>query len=475
MDSRMRSAYIVSVEAMYLERTRLFGLTTLLAVLFLACLFLVAEAGRTRMHAAAEAMQHTMARQILLGNLRESIAESALAYRSFLLTGRTDLLDPLRSAGTRINSKADALFASYQHEPREIVETAHQLRYLAGVETGVMATTVQLYATQGAEAALRIARTQEGGGAPLAHVLHVADELKGYESARMRESRANWQRETVMVRRLAAIATIANILLVLSATMMAHATYRRHRESMAQVARRRDELEVEARSRASELNEVYGRLQTVQEQERSRLARGLHDELGGLLLAARMDVTWLMRHLTDANIETRLGRLRRIQDVLDQGIDLKRRVIEELRPTLLDNMGLVAALRWQLDETCGRAGLKCAGHFPDEEPAVEPDTAIALFRVLQEALTNVLKHAQARHVDVTLDVSDSHVRLIVADDGKGVQPDDLARPQAHGLAGMKHRIAAVGGSLHVGRSPSGGTEVTAFVPRTTRSRSASAA
>jgi signal transduction histidine kinase len=472
MDSVTRSAYILSVEVMYLARTRVFGLATLLAVLFLTCLFLVAEAGRTRMHAAAEAMQHTMTRQILLGNLRESIAESALAYRSFLLTGRAELLEPLRSAGTRINAEADALLASYRDEPGGVVETAHQLRYLAGVETGVMATTIQLYATQGAEVALRMARSGDARSDPLAQVLRVADELKRYETARMRESRANWQRETLMVRRLAAAATIANILLVLSAMMMAHAAYQRHRESMRQVARRRDELELEARARATELNDVYGRLQTVQEQERSRLARGLHDELGGLLLAARMDVTWLLRHLTDASIETRLGRLRRIQEVLDQGIDLKRRVIEELRPTLLDNMGLVAALRWQLDETCGRAGLKCSGHFPDEEPDVEPDTAIALFRVLQEGLANVLKHAAARHVDVTLDVAESHVRLIVTDDGKGIHSADLVRPQAHGLAGMKHRIAAVGGTLHVGGSPSGGTEVTAFVPRVQRSASA---
>lgn len=460
------------MEAIYLERTRLFGLTTLLAIFFLLGLFLVAEAGRARMHAAATAMQQAMARQILLGDLREDIAESALAYRSYLLTGRSDLLQPLRDVGSRVNAKADALVASYRGEPGPIVESANQVRYLAGVETGVMTTTLQVYGTQGPEAALRVARSHYERGDALMNLLGVADQLKRYESARMRESRANWQRETVLARRLAITATVANILLVLSAILMAHTTWRRHRESMQQVARRGDELEVEARARAAELNEVYGQLQTVQEQERSRLARGLHDELGGLLLAARMDVSWLLRHLTDANIETRLGRLRRVQDVLDQGIDLKRRVIEELRPTLLDNMGLVAALRWQLDEACGRAGLKCSGHFPEEEPRVDPATAIAVFRVLQEALTNVLKHAAARRVEVTLDVDASHLRLLVIDDGKGVSPDDLARPQTHGLAGMKHRMAAVGGTLQVGRAAGGGTEVMALVPRFARSTSA---
>lgn len=460
------------VEAIYLERTRLLGLTTLLAVLFLLCLFLVAEAGRSRMHDAAEAMQKTMARQLLLGDLREDIAESDLAYRSYLLTGNSDLLQRLREVGTRVNAKADTLVASYRGEPRPVMTAANQVRYLAGVETGIMTTTLQVYGSQGAEAALRVAKSQHKRSDPMLNLLGVADELKRYEAARLREARVNWLRETSLARQLAIMGTIANILLVVSVMLMAYSTYRRHRESTQQVARRRDELEVEARARASELNEVYGRLQTVEEQERSRLARGLHDELGGLLLAARMDVSWLLRHSTDASIEARLGRLRRVQDALDEGIDLKRRVIEELRPTLLDNMGLVAALRWQLGEACGRAGLECSGHFPDDEPAVEPDTAIALFRVLQEALTNVLKHAGARHVEVTLDATESHLRLIVADDGRGVAPADLARPQTHGLAGMKHRIAAVGGTLQVSRSARGGTEVTALAPRFARSASA---
>jgi signal transduction histidine kinase len=472
MDSVRRNAYIFRVEGIYVERWRLFGLTTLLVVLFLTCLFLVAEAGRTRMLAAAEAMQHTMSRQILLGQLREGIAESALAYRSFLLTGRAEMVEPLRDAGTRINATADSLVASYRGEPSSVADSAHQLRYLAGIETGAMMTTMQVYATQGAGAALDLARTREVQYDPLGRVLEVANQLKRYESARMRESRANWDRETLVVQRLAAIATIANILLVASAMLMAHATYRRHREAMQQVAQRRDELELEATARATELSDVYGRLQSVQEQERSRLARGLHDELGGLLLAARMDVSWLLRHLSDSSSENRAARLRRIQEVLDQGIDLKRRVIEELRPTLLDNMGLVAALRWQMEETCGRCGLQCSSHFPDEEPVIAPEAAIALFRVAQEALTNVVKHSDARHVEVTLETSGTHVLLVIADDGRGLRPGDLNKPQAHGLAGMKHRAAAVGGTLHVGQSPNGGTEVRVFVPRVGRSEHA---
>jgi signal transduction histidine kinase len=265
--------------------------------------------------------------------------------------------------------------------------------------------------------------------------------------------------------RISRLVTASSV--VFLAGLLAQAARELHRLAggLRQVERRRDALEREATSRAEELNEVYGHLQAMQEQERSRLARGLHDELGGLLLAARMDVTWLKQHVRDADPGALAARIDRILDVLDQGIDLKRRVIEELRPTLLDNMGLVAALRWQVDEFCERAQLQCTCRFPAQEPQVAPRAAIALFRVLQEALTNVQKHARAGHVAVTLEVAADALRLSIVDDGVGIAPEALRRTRSHGLAGMKHRMVALGGTLTVSSMSAGGTEVQAVVPR----------
>jgi protein-histidine pros-kinase len=257
----------------------------------------------------------------------------------------------------------------------------------------------------------------------------------------------------------------ANIVLVASVLLMAAVALRRHREAMRHVARRRDQLEAEAVERAAELNELYGHLQTVQEQERSRLARGLHDELGGLLLAARMDVTWLQQHWRAAEAGTLERRLGRVLEVLDAGIDLKRRVVEELRPTLLDNMGLIAAIRWQMDETCGRGGIRCHGDFPEDEPELNARAAIALFRVAQEALLNVQKHAGAHEIHVRLELTPAEVVLTVHDDGKGIVDADRRKAQAHGLAGMQQRVNALGGTLFVGRGVTGGTMVRATIPR----------
>lgn len=456
-----------------MERWRFFGLTTLLSVLFLAGLFAMGELGRARLRVASEEMQAAMERRILVGELRQHVAEAALASRSLLVTGRAEYLEALRDAAREISSRADALVLSYAGAAEASpAATARQLRYLAGVQTGAIMSLVALYTSRGAEAAADLARAQSPTIDPIRQFLDVAARLERYEATRVRETHEHWRAEQALARRLGIAGMVVNILLVVSASLLAIATLRRHREGIQQLARRQDELEAEAASRAVELSEVYGHLQSVQELERSRLARGLHDELGGLLLAARMDVTWVKQHARDGDTPGLAARVDRILDALDQGIDLKRRVIEELRPTLLDNMGLLAALRWQVDETCRRAGMHCACHFPAEEPDIAPRTAIALFRVVQEALTNVLKHAAATRVDLTLEVTAEHLLLTVADDGAGITPERLDTTQSHGLAGMKHRAVALGGTLTVGPAPGGGTEVRAIVPRGSRSETA---
>jgi two-component sensor histidine kinase len=175
-----------------------------------------------------------------------------------------------------------------------------------------------------------------------------------------------------------------------------------------------------------------------------------------------MDVSWLQRQAQTAATELQ-ERLARVQKALDEGISLKRRVVEELRPTLLDNMGLLAALRWQLEESCARAGLACTERFPDAEPSFSPNASIAIFRIVQEALTNVLKHAKASEVEVSLETIDEDLVLSVRDNGVGI-PAECVKPRAHGLAGMRHRVFVLGGQLWVGRAPGGGTEIRVMIP-----------
>jgi signal transduction histidine kinase len=131
---------------------------------------------------------------------------------------------------------------------------------------------------------------------------------------------------------------------------------------------------------------------------------------------------------------------------------------------LLDNMGLFTALRWQFKETCRRAGLKCTESIPDSEPKFNPDAAIGVFRIAQEALTNILKHAEAKSADLVIGIESDVFVLRVSDDGKGIPPDRLQTITSHGLASMRHRINALGGSWEIRNPSSGGTVMTAQIP-----------
>jgi len=258
-------------------------------------------------------------------------------------------------------------------------------------------------------------------------------------------------------------ATIFNMLLVGVAARLVYMDLRRRTLQTAELRDQKLKLEREADERNRELITLSTHLQHVAEREKAGLARELHDELGGLLVGARMDISWVEQHLAvpDAGL---LQRLQRVQQSLSAGVDLKRRIIEELRPTLLDNVGLLAALRWQLKESCGAAGIKCTESYPDEEPNLTSEAAIALFRIAQEAFTNIIKHSAAKSVDIALTLEADAIVLHISDDGRGIAPDRGAATGSHGLASMRHRVRALGGRFDVRSSASGGTSLLVRIP-----------
>lgn len=251
---------------------------------------------------------------------------------------------------------------------------------------------------------------------------------------------------------LLTVAAICNIVLLVVAACLGYQYLHRRARQTAELREQKLRLEREVDERTRELVELSTHLQAVTEREKASLARELHDELGGLLVGALMDISWTDQHLApgESDLKQRLGR---VQQNLAASIDLKRRIIEELRPTLLDNVGLIAALRWQLKETCARGGLKCNEYFPDDEPKFTGDAGIALFRIAQEGFGNVLKHSGAKSVDVTLDIDDDTVVFRITDDGKGVSG---TVPRTNVLSSMRHRVHALGGTFDVSRSAAGG-------------------
>jgi signal transduction histidine kinase len=224
----------------------------------------------------------------------------------------------------------------------------------------------------------------------------------------------------------------------------------------------RDQLEIEVAQRTDHLTELARHLQTAREDERSYLARELHDELGALLTAAKFDVARLKSRLGTLTPEV-AERVQHLNDALNSGIALKRRIIEDLRPSSLSNLGLVAALEILITEWSASSEVPVERAL--EDVTLRPSGELTVYRLVQEALTNVTKYARASKVEVRLAARDGVVRVSVRDNGVGFDAT-LPRTNAHGLLGMRYRLEAEGGSMMLCSTPAGGTTIEAQMPET---------
>jgi len=438
------------------------ALVVSVALGFVVLLFVVAEFGRLRLATTEGDVRRAQAQLARVVDLYELLMNAESAHHGYLLTGDRTYLEPFHRAEGRIEVLGRELADTYQGKDEPVGEAIRQIGDVAAERMSQMEEAVAAYGQQGPAAALRLANST-AGHETMATFRELAGITRNYERALMLSSLEQWERQITLAGRLNRATLLLGLVLTLIAATALARNQRHRAESAAELLRQHDELKSQFDAQSRELTELARHLQHVQEEERARLSRGLHDELGGVLLAARMDVTWMQQHTVgdDADVSKRLERLKQ---VLDQGIDLKRRVVEELRPTLLDTMGLLAALRWQSEETCRRANLRCTERFPAEEPRFSRAGAIALFRVVQEALANVAKHAKASEVDIALEVTDQDVVVTVRDDGVGAAPRDLNRPRAHGIAGIRHRIQVLGGQLDISSVPDRGTTLRVRVP-----------
>lgn len=216
----------------------------------------------------------------------------------------------------------------------------------------------------------------------------------------------------------------------------------------------------ESRQRLSELT---AHQEDLKEAERAEIAREIHDEVGGLLTGLKADVAWMKKQFGQSDPRAR-DKLRDMESMLDEVVLVSKRIAKSLRPAILDQ-GLNAALEWQAQEFEKHAGIPCRFKTNDEELALEPSQATGVFRVFQEALTNVAKHAGAKQVDVQMFATEKLVTLEVRDDGVGVRKQDLAKPESFGVRGMQERVLHLGGWIDVSGAPGKGTTLMLSIPR----------
>jgi two-component system sensor histidine kinase UhpB len=212
-----------------------------------------------------------------------------------------------------------------------------------------------------------------------------------------------------------------------------------------------------------ELHELSLHLQNIREEERTQIARDIHDELGQFLTALKMDVQSLKKRIA-SNDEAIKHKFAEIQGLIEEAVQSVRRIAAHLRPGIIDDLGLVAALSWQGQEVEKRHGLRINFVSDQAEIDAPAGTVTGLFRIYQEALTNVIRHAHANVVNTRLKTADGRVTLEIRDDGRGIDSNADGKGKSFGLLGIKERVFLMGGQFEVSSEPGMGTLLAVSVP-----------
>lgn len=393
-----------------------------------------------------------------LQQLIQGIVDAETGTRGFLLTGRRDYLNPYLEALGRIDRSMAQLEQRWGTDPA----SAQPLRKMH-----------DFIATKLSELALTITLVEQGKGQATTEILgsgigkEKMDEIRAIgRDLLAREARAIGQSREDIYRTLL-LSRVGIVLLSLSG-LLALFMYQRQTVALKQqqlqqqrmVQAERDRLEVEVIQRTAQLTELTLHIQTAREDERHRLARNLHDDLGALLTSAKLDAARIKSRISVSAPEA-LDLLTHLVDTLNSGIALGRRIIEDLRPSALSNLGLAAALEILAREFSALTGIQVSCALEPVELAASSE--LIAYRLVQEATTNIAKYADAGHVWIALASQDGQVEVSVRDDGVGFDTE-VKRASAYGLVGMRFRVEASGGKLSIASTTGRGTRVSATLP-----------
>ena len=425
-------------------------------------LFLAAESGQRQLATATRRVETAALREHALGDVLQVLSEAESGQRGYVLLGDPTYLAPYKEGLERLPAALSGMRDAFAEADPDVQSNVDEIAHLSRTKFDEMTETIDLYRDRGRSAAIALIKT-DFGQRTMAQITDLVGRVQAAETDDMLQTSRSWRTDRWFnLAVISALALASLPLLWLLRRLVVRYMYSKERE-VEEAAERQAQLERVVKRRTEDLSELSTQLQSVAEKERAALSRELHDELGGLLVAARMDLSWLEERVGSTDPETQ-AQFKRVHDALQDGVELKRRVVENLRPTLLDNLGLFPALRWQVSDTCGRAGLNCVEHYPEEELDLTPEASIAIFRIVQESLTNILKHAQAKNVEVSLQTQADWLVLTVRDDGVGLPVDRRRALRSHGLASMRHRAIGFGGQWRILRRTEGGTEIEVRLP-----------
>ncbi|HEX5126987.1 MAG TPA: CHASE3 domain-containing protein [Rhodocyclaceae bacterium] len=433
-------------------------LMLVLAMLAAAALIVISETAYREASGAQGEFIRAVDTRDEVRTLVRSLVDAETNQRGYLLTGEKAYLTPYRDAIPTINRTMSQLDAAYGTNPKGIA-TMKALHELVSRKLQELASTIRLH-DRGMDSTWQAMVMSGAGKQLMENIRALAQEISDAETEHATASQTSVQ-DTLSLNRIGVWSMVVISLFALGMflrqTTMLNTL---RREQHAAILAERDRLEQQVLLRASQLIELARHLQNAREDERSHLARELHDELGALLTAAKLDA---------ARIKSRLGnmlpevsdRLAHLNETLNSGIALKRRITENLRPSSLSNLGLIAALDIQAREFTEASSIPVTCLLSPVKLAESAE--LTVYRLVQEAFTNISKYAQATRVEVHLSERNGHAELQVLDNGIGFDPGEQ-RTSTHGLLGMRYRVESEGGRLYVDSTLGQGTTICATLP-----------
>ncbi len=392
--------------------------------------------------------------------LERNILVAETAQRGYLLTGRKEHLLPFEKAGTEVNESFKVLRGHYVGDSAS-TELLGKLQALAENKLSELALSIGQHG-DGESKTMGEIVLSDAGREQMNAIRAISVELLELEALKAAAS-GNDLYGTLMLSRMGmAILSAISLLALYMYLRQTFALKEQQQEAQRLVQVERDRLEIEVKLRTAKLTELAHHLQTAREDERNRLARNLHDELGALLTSAKLDAARVKSRLIGTAPEA-LERLNHLVGTLNSSIALGRRIIEDLRPSTLSNLGLVETLEILAREFAASSGVQV--HCALAPVRLDADAELMIYRLVQEAITNITKYARAGQVWIGLAARNGQVQVTVRDNGVGF--DTAAkRSSAHGLIGMRFRVEAEGGTLAVTSAPGQGTLLELRLPET---------
>ncbi len=430
-----------------------------LAILAAVFMIFINEATFQQSSKAVSNMEKAQQTRSAITRLVRQVLDAETGQRGYLLTGDPRYLEPYNDSVGDITENLGVLQQIFVLQPVLIGEfdvlSRHVARKMAEMDLSVRMRK------EGNDDGWKFVLTTDVGKEEMEAIRRQSDKLSMNSIQQIEQGQAQVSKALQLSRIGIAMTALVGLLAFYMYLIQNKALLASAQREQEMLERERDRLEKQVRERTASLAELATHLQNVREDERGHLARELHDELGALLTAAKLDVARLKSRLAD-NLPEASERLEHLTRTLNTGIALKRRIVEDLRPSSLSHLGLVASLEILAREFEERSGLSITTELETVE--LGGSVQLTVYRLVQESLTNIAKYADATQVEINLHNFDSFITVDVKDNGKGFKLESIG-PGSHGLAGMRHRVESAGGKLTVASAENRGTQVGAVLPK----------